>query len=181
MIYAPCEKPLEKIEALYGCLTRVNQYFDQAAALPLHILPRITAVDWLELMHVFIVLAKLSFLILPDWDLQHVRNTISFSAVADRFNERFTAVQEQERHHSYSCAPNNALPRFAAYVRKMTQCKKWFEAKVDIEARQSRSPQHANDIVLENDLFINEILDGFDEWSWQEFLDGYDTDHLAQG
>lgn len=147
---------------------------DLFTALPYEVLPGMTSINWLQVMHGLIVLAKVSFLTMPHWDVQYVRNTINFSAMVDRINEKFSAVHERERVHWSNSSPSNSLPRWVIYTRKMTQCKKWFEAKVEAET-QSRPPNDADRGTFQNDLFADELLDGFDEWDWPELL-GYDVD-----
>jgi hypothetical protein len=74
---------------LHACLTSTQSFLSFMFYVPLVDYYKFTYVSWAQMMHILVVLYKLSNFESPDWDLTHVRGVADLSQVLDNLIARF--------------------------------------------------------------------------------------------
>lgn len=166
VLSAECDIPPQKVEALHLCLQKALSIIDIFLSQSLDDLPEMPFIGWLTVARAWDVLAKLSFLSTEGWDLDYVRRSPGFAAVADRMTARLMQVQIHEERKN----PGGRSIRFKFLAARGEQFKRWYENNVQQEIQQSTVPPHVPDdgFAAEEPLAPLPAAD-FSDILWQDF------------
>lgn len=170
-----CDVPIERAEALYACVERIDGFIDGFIQQPSSRLHHIPFLAWVHLLHAIIVLAKLSFLTAEGWDVQYLRaSRLSFPSMVGRLVDKMDAAAQQSLEDSQ--APNAVSARFAVYGEKMRLCKKWYDSKIraETDAEASTAPD-LRPIIPSSDPSYEGFFEGFDDGVWTDFMGDWST------
>ena len=125
---------VETLSALHALLISVGSWYEAFLALKTDAVPCLTFLHMSQASHATDILAKLSFLQLEGWDLTYVRTQHSLSAMLEKMMDKFEDVFLSER----TRFPDLEMGRFAVYVMKLRNCKKWYEERLTAEAKEKQ-------------------------------------------
>ena len=167
------DSAFNKAEILHDCLNHISDFWDALDPVPAQFLPHLTFVFWLHVIHVVIIVAKLSFVVIDGWDVQSIRSSnVNFVSITDRFVAKLKAVSTHDPGAGIPSANDPAAVRFSRYVDKMTLCKKWYESKIMLEVNEAG-------IITENglqyDFSMAGLFEGLEDDFWTDSTAGWNT------
>lgn len=168
VLAAQCQHPLQKVEALYVCLNKINSYFDAFLSFELKDLSSFPFVASFGMSHAFEMLGKLSFLKLDGWDLDFVRHNPGFDNLVERLMANLRDAQSYEE-KTFAPLRSQRLKMFAAHGERF---KSWYQNKLEQEAQQnvmSSSHSAAQDHASEDPLLPLTVTD-FSDFLWQDLI-----------
>ena len=167
---AECETPIERADALHSCLEKIEAFMDNFSKQSPSCLRFQPFLGWIELLHVILALARLSFLVVEGWDLHYLRaSKMNFATMISRLLSRFDSLAQQSFGDSQT--PTTVSFRFSIYAEKLRLFKKWYEAKVNAEAEtQASSASDLGSALPSFDPSWERMMEGFDDRIWTEFM-----------
>ncbi len=162
------DSAFHKAEALHDALNHISYFWDALDNIPSPCLPSLTFVFWLHVIHVVIIVAKLSFAIIDGWDVQVIRNSkVNFGSITDRFAAKLRDVSKQGPGNEPPPPNDPAAVRFSRYVEKMRLCKRWYESKIAFETDgEVIDPENG----LQYDFTMADLFEGLGDDFWPQSL-----------
>ncbi|KIW16859.1 hypothetical protein PV08_04049 [Exophiala spinifera] len=159
------DAPLERAEALHAALGTIDNLIGTFAKVSAGSIPQLPFLSWIYVLHCYIVLAKLSFLVVDGWDLQYVRTgRINFPEMISRIVE----VLEAAVRHSMGekLRPNAISARYTKYAEKMRACSKWYNSK--LKAETESSVDDLGSALPALDSTFEGFFEGFNDGFWTD-------------
>lgn len=160
--------PLERAEALHAALGTIDNLIGNFTKVSAGSIPHLPFLSWIHILHCYIVLAKLSFLVVDGWDLQYVRTgRTNFPAMISRM----VVVLEATMQHSMGekLRPNAVSARYTVYTEKMRSCLKWYNNKLKAENdSQGSSVADLGPALPTLDSTFEGFFEGIDESFWTD-------------
>jgi len=153
-----------RLDMLYYALTVVKVLLDQVFGQPIEAYLAFSGADIVSLGYGLTTLIKLSFINEPGWDLNYVRQTVSFASYFDKCYMNFEqAGSIIDGSQVQPCRP--CFQTLAA--QKMKKTKAWFDAKVAAESQPQHTDGQPEQGALESDIDMNME---FDDKFWEDLL-----------
>ena len=160
--------PLERAQALHASLQSMDCLIELFSKLPASSLPHLPFLTWIHVLHCYILLAKLSFLVVDGWDLQYVRTCwTNFPTMVSRLVGILEAAVRQSMGESQT--PNAVSARYTVYAEKMRLCGKWYDGKIRAETESQETTSEAGPVLPSFDPTFEGFFEGVDDGFWTEF------------
>ena len=158
---------------LHACLNSAHSFLATLFSIPVMDYYKPTYITWMQQIHVFVVLSKLSSFESDDWDLAHVRDMVDLSVVTDRFVARLEELGRGRSTVNEKNLLSNAILKLKEYGKRFERRREAL-MRGKTAAEQSlaeRAPDVEGGGFLEDAVWFSELDDSF----WQEILGDWNS------